>query len=292
LPGTAGDCRIIISDRFDASTTGALIERERVSVVNGSDDMFHRLLATDADLSSIRVGGYARFNSSLDGIVARAAERGCRLVGLYGMSEVQALFAHRRPSADEHERELAGGALVSDDAAVRIVDGELHLQGPSLFEGYLADGGAAIDTELTARAFDRGWFRTGDAASSDDDRTFTYLSRLGDAIRLGGFLVAPAEIESAILDFEGITAAQVVAVERAEGARPVAFVTGRPTMSEKDMISALGILLAVYKVPVRIVPVDSFPTTPSANGDKIQLGRLRTLATELVEKPNDVEISE
>jgi fatty-acyl-CoA synthase len=179
---------------------------------------------------------------------------------------------------------------VSDDANVRIVDGELQLQGPSLFEGYLAEGGATIDTELTGRAFDGGWFQTGDAASSDDDRTFTYLSRLGDAIRLGGFLVAPAEIESAIAAFDGVTGAQVVAVERAEGARPVAFVTGRPTMSEDAMISALRTLLAKYKVPVRIVTVDSFPTTPSANGDKIQLGRLRTLATELLEPPNDVEI--
>ncbi len=281
----AGNCRIVLTDRFDPVLTGELIERERVTVVNGSDDMFHRLLGTGVDLSRIRIGGYARFNSSLDGITARAQERGCVLAGLYGMSEVQALFARRSATAAVADRERAGGALVSEAAAFRIVDGELQLRGPSMFEGYLAEGGDRIDTDLTELAFADGWFRTGDAADEDDDRTFTYLSRLGDSIRLGGFLVAPAEIESALVEFEGVTGAQVVAVERPDGARPVAFVTGDPRMSEQSMISALRNVLAVYKVPVRIIRLDAFPTTPSANGDKIQLGRLRTAAANLLDNP-------
>ena len=43
-----------------------------MTCLNGSDDMFHRLLDHGADLSSIRIGGYARFNTSLDGIVDHA----------------------------------------------------------------------------------------------------------------------------------------------------------------------------------------------------------------------------
>ena len=281
----AANCRIVLTDRFDPTVTGGLIERERITVVNGSDDMFHRLLGTEVDLSTIRMGGYARFNSSLDGITARAQERGCTLAGLYGMSEVQALFAHRSPTSAVADRERAGGALVSEAAAFRIVDGELQLRGPSMFEGYLAEGGDRIDTDLTGRAFTDGWFRTGDAAHEDDDHTFTYLSRLGDSIRLGGFLVAPAEIESALVEFDGVTGAQVVAVERPDGARPVAFVTGDPTMSEESMISALRNVLAVYKIPLRIIRLDAFPTTPSANGDKIQLGRLRATAADLLNTP-------
>ena len=160
-----------------------------------------------------------------------------------------------------------------------------------MFDGYLAEGGDRIDTDLTGQAFADGWFRTGDAAHADDDRTFTYLSRLGDSIRLGGFLVAPAEIESALLDFDGVTGAQVVAVERPGGARPVAFLTGQPTLSEESMISALRNVLAVYKTPVRIIRLDAFPTTPSANGDKIQLGRLRNMATALLDNPtNEAEL--
>ncbi len=287
----AGNCRIVLTDSFDPTVTGELIEREQVTVVNGSDDMFHRLLDAGADLSSIRMGGYARFNSSLDGVTSRADTHGCTLVGLYGMSEVQALFAHRSPTSAMDDRERAGGAMVSEAARFRIVEGELQLRGPSMFDGYLAEGGDRIDTDLTGQAFADGWFRTGDAAHADDDRTFTYLSRLGDSIRLGGFLVAPAEIESALLDFDGVTGAQVVAVERPGGARPVAFLTGQPTLSEESMISALRNVLAVYKTPVRIIRLDAFPTTPSANGDKIQLGRLRNMATALLDNPtNEAEL--
>ena len=51
------------------------------------------------------------------------------------------------------------------------------------------------------------------------------------------------------------------------------------------MISALRNVLAVYKIPVRIVRLDAFPTTPSANGDKIQLGGLRAEAATLLNTP-------
>ena len=93
-----------------------------------------------------------------------------------------------------------------------------------MFEGYLADGGAEIDHELTAANFDGPWFKTGDLAVEDGPRSFEYITRIGDVMRLGGFLVAPVEVEGAIMRLDEIDQAQVVAVSLAKGARPVAFV--------------------------------------------------------------------
>ena len=278
----ASGARVVVSD-YETDQVARTIERERVTCLNGSDDMFHRLLEHGADLSSIRLGGYARFNTSLDGIVARAEAAGATLVGLYGMSEVQALFSVRPTDAAVADRERAGGRLSSPQAAYRIVDGELQLRGPSLFDGYLAEGGDGVDQALTAGAFDDGWFRTGDLASVDDDRTFEYLARMGDVLRLGGFLVSPAEIEAALMEVPGVTAAQVVAIERPNGARPVAFVLTRDgsPVDEPTAITHCRERLAIYKVPVRVVTVDEFPTTPSANGTKIQKTKLRDLAQTL-----------
>jgi fatty-acyl-CoA synthase len=45
--------------------------------------------------------------------------------------------------------------------------------------------------------------------------------------------------------------------------------------------------MANYKVPARIVAVESFPTTPSGNGDKIQKNRLREMARVAVEAATD-----
>jgi fatty-acyl-CoA synthase len=242
--------------------------------------MFHRLIGYGADLRSVRIGGYARFNPSLDDVVGAAERAGARLTGLYGMSEVQALFGIRDPAGDVGERSRAGGTMVSADAAYRIVDGELQLRGPSLMAGYLAEGGGSIDRELTASAMADGWFRTGDLASADDDRTFEYLARQGDAMRLGGFLVAPSEIESVICELPGVVGAQVVAVDRPDGARPVAFVTG--AADEAAVIAHCRERLAIHKCPVRVVTVDEFPTTPSANGTKIRRSELRSRAARLL----------
>ena len=273
----AGDSRVVVTD-YDLATTAALIERERVMATNGSDDLFHRLLDRHTDLTSLRLGGYARFNTSLDGIVARADDAGATLTGLYGMSEVQALFALRDPSGDAESRAKAGGTLSSARADYRVVDGELQVRGPSLFAGYLAEGGAHIDDELTGRHHDGGWFRTGDLAESEDGHTFEFLARMGDVLRLGGFLVAPTEIETVLVGIDGVEAAEVVAVDRPGGARAVAFVIAPGGIDEAAAIARCRERLARYKVPVRVLTIDAFPTTQSANGTKIQKVKLRELA--------------
>ncbi len=231
----AADSEVWLADRFEAEAVADLVAAERITAMNGSDDMFHRMLLSDRDLSSLRVGGYGRFNSSLDGVVELADDRGVTLTGLYGMSEVQALFALRDPREDTAGRERAGGSVASNDAAFRIADpdsgelmpegsdGELLVSGPSLFSGYLADGGKSIDIELTAGAHceadGRRWFRTGDLARAEEDGTFTFLTRMGDVLRLGGFLVNPSEIEAVVLEMDGISAAVAVGAAQA-GGRP------------------------------------------------------------------------
>lgn len=277
MAGIAGGGRTVVTD-YDLADTAVRIATESVTSVNGSDDMFHRLLAHGAVLSSIRLAGYARFNTSLDGIVERAQAAGATLTGLYGMSEVQALFALRDLSGDAADRARAGGTLSSPRAAYRVVEGELQLRGPSLFAGYLAEGGATVDQELTGRHFQDGWFCTGDLAEPNGDRTFEYLARMGDVLRLGGFLVSPTEIESVLMDVPDVVAAQVVAVDRPDGARPVAFVIAPGGVDEQAAIDRCRAHLARYKVPIRVIALDEFPTTPSANGTKIQKVKLRALA--------------
>ncbi|MFT4988879.1 MAG: fatty-acyl-CoA synthase [Acidimicrobiales bacterium] len=281
----AGHSTVYMPTAFDAEQTGRLVQEHGVTSMHGSDDMFHRLLATDWDLSTIRSSGYARFNSALDGIVERCEARGVPLAGLYGMSEVQALYAFRGASGlPMEQRWRAAGELVSPQAERRVVDDELQLQGPSLFEGYLADGGAEIDHELTAANFDGPWFKTGDLAVEDGPRSFEYITRIGDVMRLGGFLVAPVEVEGAIMRLDEIDQAQVVAVSLAKGARPVAFVilAAGAQLDEQAVIDHCAETLARFKCPVRVVAVDEFPVTDGPNGVKIQRNKLREMGAALL----------
>ena len=57
-------------------------------------------------------------------------------------------------------------------------------------------------------------------------RRFRYVARQDDALRLGGYLVSPREIEAFIEDLDGVIAAQVVAADVAGATRPVAFIRG------------------------------------------------------------------
>ena len=280
----AGNSKIIMPTAFEAEQTARLIEEHGVTSLHGSDDMFHRLLATNADLSTIDCSGYGRFNSALDGIVERCEARGVPLSGIYGMSEVHALFAFRGGEPDKEARWRAGGPLISPQAACRVADDELQLQGPSLFEGYLADGGEQIDAELTASNFDGPWFKTGDLGKIDGDRSFEYITRMGDVMRLGGFLVAPAEVEATLMTHGSIAEAQVVAVGLEQGARPVAFVILSPDarLDEQAVIAHCTATLAKFKCPVRIVAIDEFPVTDGPNGVKIQRTKLRAMGEELL----------
>ena len=58
-----------------------------------------------------------------------------------------------------------------------------------------------------------------------------FHSRLGDTLRLGGFLVNPEEIETFLQTWPGVEAAQVVGVEQAGTLRPVAFLRLAPGAS-------------------------------------------------------------
>ena len=294
LGAMGAGAELITMPVFSASVASSAIERYGVTTFHGSDEMLMRIVESDCDLSSLNAVGYARFDNALEGVVEAASRVGVNAIGLYGMSEVHAIYSHR--DADGGDRSsVPGGTLVSDRAEARVIDpstgndvpqgaeGELLLKGPSLSAGYLAEGGTEIDTKLTEAHFVDGWFRTGDLARLEDDRTFEYLARLGDVLRLGGFLTNPAEIEDCILQDSSVEAVQVVGIDLPGGTKPVAFVISEKSIDEDELKAKCRTLLAAYKVPVRILQLDEFPVTPSANGSKIQKVRLRELAMKEVE---------
>jgi len=287
---------IVLLSAFDPESMISLMDRYGVTQFNATDDMVAKLLdAAGNDESFRRVGlvGFAAFNAALDDIVERADARGLRLVGLWGMSEMQALVARRDPDASREERSKAGGELVSASARARVRDpesgrllpvgeiGELEITGPSQMRAYFQNAKATDETVT-----EDGFVRTGDLAVMEPDGGFEFLSRMGDVLRLGGFLVSPAEIEGELKAHPCVTSAQVVSTPTASGERAVAFVIPRPEV-EFDPIELqthCARKLARYKVPARVVALDEFPVTVSANGVKIQRAKLRELAAEVLQK--------
>lgn len=266
-----------------------LMKSHRVTHTAGSDDMYNMMLdATDEPIPfpAFKVGIYGSFNAALDQIVEKADARGMYITGVYGMSEVQALFSRWAEGSSVEYRKRGGGIPMGEGAACRVRDqetdqllgpgepGELEVKGPSLMMGYFQN------PEATGSAFtDDGFVRTGDLAQMTEDGGFHYLSRMGDVLRLGGFLVAPAEIEARIMDHSSVKDVQVVGASLGGRNRAVAFVLQQDdSFDEAAVIDHCIAGLAKYKVPARIVALDAFPVTQSANGIKIQKNKLRQMA--------------
>jgi len=299
MAGLYGGAELVLMPVFDEARAYALCREGRVTQFNGTDDMLMRLirraeadgLAAGRAFPALRFVGFAAFGLNPAEVVARADAVGLTALGLYGMSEVQALFARQAEDAPPAERAKPGGRPVASGYMARVCDpgdgrplpvgeaGELQLKGPSVMAGYFGNEAA------TAEAFTAdGWFRTGDLARLEPDGRFEFLTRMGDVLRLGGFLVAPAEIEARLEQHPAVAAAQVVGAATPTGVRAVAFVVPKAggDIDEAEMQAHCRQALAAFKTPARIVAVEAFPVTQSANGVKIQRAKLREMASALL----------
>jgi acyl-CoA synthetase (AMP-forming)/AMP-acid ligase II len=277
-----GTC--VLEPVFDAERMARDIGERHVTHLVGGDEMLGRLMALDPPAwPDCRRGAIADFAGRADEVARWADERGIALSGVYGSSELFALISTWPAELPLAQRVPAGGVPVSSGIEVRAVDpetgvvcppgetGELQFRGYPVTSGYL--GGPAVPVD------DDGWFSSGDLGSTTADG-FLYRCRAGDALRLHGFLVEPAEIESFLLEQDGVDGAKVVGA----GGVAVAFVTLRSgaALSGEDLRERCHRSLAAFKVPARVEVLDAFPVTTGTNGTKIRAAELRERAEHLL----------
>jgi acetyl-CoA synthetase len=100
--------------------------------------------------------------------------------------------------------------------------GELALRRgwPSMFRGYWRDP-ARYD-----KSFSDGWYLTGDIARRDEDGYYWFIGRADDVIESAGLLIAPFEVENALMAHPAVEEAGVIGKpDAAEGELVKAFVT-------------------------------------------------------------------
>lgn len=286
---------VVMMDTFDGAEAARLINHHHITHVFGSDEMFRRILdhaVGDKPFPSTRLCAFAAFHPGVEELGREAWQRGVPLYGLYGSSEVQALFSVQRPGLPETELLKGGGLPCNPGARIRIRDvdsgallppgqsGAVEIQADSNFVGYLNN------PDATRKAIDDdGFFSTGDVGYLREDGSFVYLTRQGDALRLGGYLVSPVEIEDVLKAQAGVADAQVVGVEIDGQVRCAAFVIPKAGagFDEAALRAQVASTLAAFKVPARIWAVTEFPTTQSSNGIKIQRAKLRDMAMQRLE---------
>jgi len=216
------------------------------------------------DLSSLRyiMWGATPVTASVAATVTRRT--GVAWLPAYGASEVPVIACSPIGAArlDSVGKPVPGVqvrvvSLNTGEPVSAGVDGEIQVLAESIMAGYLPE-------DATAGAFDGQWYRTGDVGHLDAGGWLRITDRSKEMIKVRGFQVAPAEIESVLHGDPRVTDCAVFGVPDAgDGEAIVAAVTTEGHVEPDALVTLVGDRLATYKRPREIVVVDEIPRLPS-----------------------------
>jgi carnitine-CoA ligase len=195
---------------------------------------------------------------------------GCRPRQLYGMTETGPAVITSHPleaAADVMGTVTPGCAVELRDpgTGTRVTAGQVGEivvggeRGRQVFAGYLDD------PDTTERAFDGGWFRTGDLAYVDDEGRFRFAGRRGDVLKVSGENVSVVEVESVLAAHPAVFEAAVVGEpDPVRDEVPVAYVVLHETASgvrAQELTAWCATRLSPAKRPREIRFVPELPRT-------------------------------
>lgn len=187
----------------------------------------------------------------------------------FGQSEIAPLATVLRP--EEHEERPASCGRPAYFVEARVVDseggdvapgesGEIIYRSPHLCDGYWKK------PEETAEAFRDGWFHSGDLVTQDEAGYITVVDRIKDVINTGGINVASREVEDAIYTHDSVAEVAVVGMPDDKWIEAItAFIVCQPEHKpgEDEIIDHVRNHLATFKVPKRVVFIESLPRNQS-----------------------------
>ncbi|MEV7096000.1 ATP-dependent acyl-CoA ligase [Amycolatopsis sp. NPDC051045] len=281
--GLAGGATLVVLDRFHPSTFWAKVREHGVTWFYCLGLMPALLLRQEPSEADRAHRVRAICASAIPPELHAELERrwGVPWFEAFGMTETGGDI---RMTAADHDETVGTGCLgrPSRDREVLIAGddgkpvprgetGQLLIRGIGLMHGYHDDPAA------TAKAFENGWFHTGDLARMDAAGRVYYVGRTKDMIRRSGENVSADEVERALLLHPAVRLAAVVAVpDELRGEEIKAYVVcdgDRPDPAELAAFCAGK--LAYFKVPRFWTFAGELPMTPS---ERVAKGELRKVA--------------
>ena len=269
---TIAGASLALIPRFDPAAAIEVIEKERVTIMQGVPTMYAAILnhpASDGmDASSLRT--CASGGSAMPLEVMRSFEEkfGCVILEGYGLSETSPVASFNMPTM---ERKPGTIGVAIPGCEMKCVDldgnevpvgevGEIAIRGDNVMKGYWNK------PEATAEAIPDGWFRTGDLATMDSEGYFTIVDRKKDMILRGGMNVYPREVEECIYEHPDVLEVAVVGIpDELYGEQVGAAVALREgsTATPQDIIGFAKERIAAYKYPRTVWVVPELPKGPT-----------------------------
>ncbi|GAA5891214.1 hypothetical protein JCM8208_002544 [Rhodotorula glutinis] len=167
---------------------------------------------------------------------------------------------------------------------------------PSIARTVYGDHKRFLDTYMNPYP---GYYFTGDGAGRDHDGYYWIRGRVDDVINVSGHRLSTAEIESALIQHNGVAETAVVGIpDELTGQAVVAYVSLKPEFAAenpdepallKELVLQVRKTIGPFAAPKKLVLVNDLPKTRSgkimrrllrkiASGEGDQLGDLSTLA--------------
>lgn len=275
---------------FGAAAAMAMIERERITVMNGPPTIYTVILdhpdRASFDLSSLRLA--ATGAAVVPEILVERARSELpfeNFITAYGLTECYGTATMCRASDSTETVARTNGAPLPG-VELRVIDtagqevkagtpGEVLIRAENVTQGYWQD------PEATAAAIDAGgWLHTGDIGTVGRDANLKITDRLKDLFIVGGFNVSPAEVEQVMARHPDILEVAVVGVadpRLGEVARAYVIPAHGKAPSETQIIEWCRERLANFKVPRSVEFVEALPRNASG---KVLRRELRSRAEE------------
>ena len=286
---------------FDLQVFLKQIKDEAIDYTCASPALLASLLQNEALTEGIDWGRLKRISSGAaplsEWLVRGFSERfGVEIINCYGSSEGAALYSCALDVPDPAQRAqffprigapgLTWSLSISEWMQTRLIDadtgaevteigkqGELRVKGPNLFGGYYNA------PELNDAAFDAdGYYRTGDTfeIAGDKAQFYKFVGRSKDIVIRGGFNISAAEIEMLIQGHPKVHEVAIIGEPDPRlGERMCAVVVPAPgvelELAELNAYLKDEVRIAAYKLPERLVLLDSLPRNAMGKVIKRQL---------------------
>ncbi|MHB8463708.1 MAG: class I adenylate-forming enzyme family protein [Acidimicrobiales bacterium] len=273
LAAAAAGATVRLHARFDLDEVLRRIESDRITlemaVAPIALAMANHPRLEDYDLSSLRyiMWGATPVSENVAQVVTERT--GVRWLPGYGASELPVIACNPVREPDAWRLDSVGLPPAGVTLRVAHLDtgeilapgetGEIQVHSPSVMAGYLPE-------KANADAFADGWYRTGDVGWLEPEGWVHLTDRSKEMIKVNGFQVAPAEVETVLLGHPAVLDCAVFGIpdERA-GEVPVAAVQLDPSrpVPDGELERLVADSLATYKHLRHVVVVDAIPRLPS-----------------------------
>ncbi|MFJ7729901.1 AMP-binding protein [Neobacillus sp. NPDC097160] len=149
------------------------------------------------------------------------------------------------------------------------IPGEAVYRSPAMMSGYYKDENA------TRKAFEYGWFHSGDSCMYDEDGLAIMVDRYKDIIKSGGENVSSIRVEAVLRQHPSVEKAAIIALPHekwGEMVTGVVVLKNGEVLSEEELIGFSRSKLGGFETPKKIIFTDRLPETV---GGKILKYRLR-----------------